>query len=812
MMGATSNKTDSAAPAATATAAAPAPTTAIATMKAAAAAAATATTPAPIRDTEWAFDVVTGPDFPKIVKDDPYLGPYTGAIKARFLHFQSWIQKAERDHGSLRTFARQAWQTHFGFTKKPDGTIVCREYLPGASSVTLIGEFNDWDRSTHKMKSVGFGVWEVELPAGTIKHNTKVKLHIRGQHADQPGFDRISPWARRVIQEPEKSPLYQAVYWDPPTPYTLKYPRPPKPATLRIYEAHVGIASPEPRIATYKEFTRDVLPRIARLGYNAVQLMAVMEHAYYASFGYQVTSFFAPSSRFGTPEELKMLIDEAHRLGLVVLLDLVHSHASKNVLDGLNLLDGTDHCYFHSGPRGWHALWDSRLFNYGHYETLRFLLGNCDYWMHEYGFDGFRFDGVTSMLYQHHGIATGFSGHYDEYFGPNQVDDEAVTYLMLANYLIHQIHPDAITVAEDVSGMPGVCRPVADGGVGFDYRLGMAIPDMWIKMLKEQRDDDWEMGHVVHTLTNRRWNEATIGYAESHDQALVGDKTLAFWLMDADMYFHMSEYASPTAPATIDRGMALHKLIRLVTFALGGEAYLTFMGNEFGHPEWLDFPRVGNGESYHYARRQYPLADDGLLRYRYLAAFDAAMMALDAAYEILGLGATGRMYVSTKHEGDKVVAFERWAKDGKNHAAMYDGMATVVKRSDGSDTYAASNALVPHPGAALTSSHLLFVFNFHPTNSYTDYPVGTDQPGTYRVVLDSDAKVFGGHARVDTSVRHFSKPDPWNGRKHSLKLYLPARSAQVLALEVPEKTVQAAVHAAEKAVEAQAAAAAAAAK
>lgn len=218
--------------------------------------------------------------------------------------------------------------------------------------------------------------------------------------------ERIPAWIKRVTQDLAVSPVYDARFWNPPQRYQFKNSRPKKPASVRIYEAHVGISSPDPKVTTYKEFTHSVLPRIHRLGYNVIQLMAIMEHAYYASFGYQINSFFAASSRYGYPDELRELVDTAHGLGLTVLLDVVHSHASKNVLDGLNEFDGSDHHYFHGGQKGTHKLWDSRLFNYGHHEVLRFLLSNLRFWMEEYQFDGFRFDGVTSMIYEHHGIGT----------------------------------------------------------------------------------------------------------------------------------------------------------------------------------------------------------------------------------------------------------------------------------------------------------------------------------------------------------------------------------------------------------------------
>nr|BAG60255.1 unnamed protein product [Homo sapiens] len=458
--------------------------------------------------------------------------------------------------------------------------------------------------------------------------------------------------------------------------------------------------------------------------------MAIMEHAYYASFGYQITSFFAASSRYGTPEELQELVDTAHSMGIIVLLDVVHSHASKNSADGLNMFDGTDSCYFHSGPRGTHDLWDSRLFAYSSWEVLRFLLSNIRWWLEEYRFDGFRFDGVTSMLYHHHGVGQGFSGDYSEYFGL-QVDEDALTYLMLANHLVHTLCPDSITIAEDVSGMPALCSPISQGGGGFDYRLAMAIPDKWIQLLKEFKDEDWNMGDIVYTLTNRRYLEKCIAYAESHDQALVGDKSLAFWLMDAEMYTNMS-VLTPFTPV-IDRGIQLHKMIRLITHGLGGEGYLNFMGNEFGHPEWLDFPRKGNNESYHYARRQFHLTDDDLLRYKFLNNFDRDMNRLEERY---GWLAAPQAYVSEKHEGNKIIAFER--------------------------------------------AGLLFIFNFHPSKSYTDYRVGTALPGKFKIVLDSDAAEYGGHQRLDHSTDFFSEAFEHNGRPYSLLVYIPSRVALIL--------------------------------
>ncbi|VEN41506.1 unnamed protein product [Callosobruchus maculatus] len=675
------------------------------------------------------------PHIHSLLDRDPYLKPYEKEIRRRYAVFKDFLDSIDENGGGLDKFT-QGYK-YFGINVQQDNTIICREWAPGAKQLFLTGEFNGWNRDSHPYKKLEYGKWELTLPPkgdGTpaINHLSEIKVVVETYEGSKE--DRLSPYATYVVEPPkEEGTIYKQKLWNPPQTerHIFRNGKPRRPESLRIYECHVGIATSDYRVGTYDEFTEKILPRIVKQGYNCIQLMAVMEHAYYASFGYQVTSFYAASSRYGTPEQLKRMIDRAHELGLVVLLDMVHSHASKNVMDGLNRFDGTDSCFFHSGPRGEHALWDSRLFNYSEFEVLRFLLSNLRWYLEEYQFDGFRFDGVTSMLYHSRGIGQGFSGHYDDYFGLG-VDTEGVVYLMLANHMIHTLYKDAITIAEDVSGMPGSCRPVTEGCLGFDYRLAMAIPDKWIELLKHVPDDNWEMGNIVHTLTNRRWMEKNVAYAESHDQALVGDKTIAFWLMDKEMYTHMSTLSEPSQ--IIDRGIALHKLIRFITHALGGEAYLNFIGNEFGHPEWLDFPRAGNNSSYHYARRQWNLVDDELLKYKFLNNWDAAMNKTEAKY---GWLAANPGYVSMKHEGDKIIAFER--------------------------------------------AGVLFVFNFHPTKSFTDYRIGVEEAGDYRIVLSSDDKQFGGYNRIDTSLSYLTTPEGYCGRRNYVQVYIPSRTAIAMA-------------------------------
>ncbi|KAA8493637.1 1,4-alpha-glucan-branching enzyme [Porphyridium purpureum] len=674
-----------------------------------------------------------------VVGGDKMLEPFADAIRYRFSQYTSLKQRIEAAEGSVAEFSNSYKRMGIVPVEKSGGDVLIKEWAPGAKEVFVFGDFNQWNRTQYPLQKDEFGVWSTVLKKAegstddwAVPHNSKIKLCIV-----TPGgmrLDRNFAWTKYALQNPDTF-LYDTVFWNPPKAEKYKWAAPDhvkKPGSMRIYECHIGMATADCKVGTYAEFTKDVLPAIKKTGYNAIQIMAIMEHSYYASFGYHVTNFFAPSSRFGTPEDLKKLVDTAHAMGIFVMLDIVHSHSSNNSMDGLNQFDGTDSCYFHEGGMGRHSLWDSRLFNYGNWEVIRFLLSNLRWWVDEFHFDGFRFDGVTSMLYKHHGIGQTFAGGLSEYFGFH-VDMDACVYFMIANELLHSLHPDStITIGEDVSGMPTLCRPVAEGGLGFDYRLAMSIPDKYIELLEKFKDEDWDMGNLTFTLTNRRYNEYTIAYAESHDQAMVGDKTLAFWLMDKEMYTNMSVDQFPS-PA-IERGIALHKMLRLLTYGLGGEGYLTFMGNEFGHPEWIDFPREGNGWSYHHARRRWDLRDNPSLRYKFMYEWERLMHICEELYPFCR--PNNHQYVVLSKKDDHVIVFERGDRN-------------------------------------------LFVFNFHHSQSYTDYRIGTFWPGKYALVLDSDGKNVDGQGRVAWDVVHHTRNESWNGRPNYLQLYLPARTCQV---------------------------------
>ena len=649
----------------------------------------------------------------KIFEYDPYLKPFEKDIDLRMKNYEIKKKMILHDGESLFDFANA--HEFFGFHKKR-GYWIYREWAPGADNLYLMGDMNSWNPRGLKMTKLKNGVFEIKLKGDySLFHGCKVKTVVE---KNGEIFERIPAYAKRVVQDKDTYVWCAEIVDEPKFKWKNNSFIPAKKPL--IYECHIGMAQDKEDIGTYTEFRDIILPKVKELGYNTIQIMAIMEHPYYGSFGYQVSSFFAASSKFGMPSELKSLIDTAHGMGLTVLLDVIHSHAVKNTAEGLNEFDTTDYQYFHQGPRGHHPAWDTKLFNYSKPEVLHFLLSNLKFWMTEYHFDGFRFDGVTSMIYHDHGLGKAFTG-YADYFSLN-TDTDAITYLQLANELIREVNPNALTIAEDMSAMPGMCLPIKDGGIGFDFRLSMGVPDMWIKLIKTLPDDQWNMRFLWYELTNRRPREKYIGYVESHDQALVGDKTIIFRLCDSEMYTSMSKFIES---AIINRGIVLHEMLRLLTFSLAGEGYLNFMGNEFGHPEWIDFPREGNGWSYKYCRRQWRLTQDSTLRYEYLLNFDKEMIKLQNDYDILSVSPVS-CYID---EEKQVLVYER--------------------------------------------AGLIFAFNFSPTNSYEGYPLRNIPVGKYSVILSTDEERFGGFNRIDKNYVYVTE-----GLKDGsigFKIYLPAR-------------------------------------
>lgn len=652
-----------------------------------------------------------------IYDSDPYLEPYKRVINSRYQQLLNRKQDILGSHSSLRS----AVNNHLYYMLHiEDGEWVFREWAPNATAIYVIGDFNGWVKDeSFRFSPIGGGNWELKLPNNKLKHGMLYRYIIEWNGG---WGERLPSYTVRAVQDIDTK-VFSAQVWAPKRQYRWKnsYYRGFK--NPLIYEVHIGMGVEEEKVGSFNEFRQNVLPHIGKLGYNTIQIMALQEHPYYGSFGYQVSNFFALSSRFGTPEEFKQLVDDAHKLGIAVIMDIVHSHSVSNELEGLSLFDGREDLYFHSGERGHHPAWNSRCFDYGKDSVLYFLLSNIKFWMEEYHLDGFRFDGVTSMIYLDHGLGRDFDS-YQKYYDGNQ-DEDALVYLGLANILIKELREDSITIAEDMSGMPGLAAPIAQCGWGFDFRMSMGVPDHWIKWTKDLSDQEWSMSEIYYELTNKRGDERTISYVECHDQAMVGDKTIIFRLMDKEMYSGMTRGVHNPI---IDRGIALHKMIRLVTIATAGDGYLTFMGNEFGHPEWIDFPREGNGWSYKYARRQWSLKNNPNLYYKTLSDFDRDMVHLITSCSILRYSPT-LLYSS---DDQKVLIFER--------------------------------------------GRCIFALNFNTGVSFSDFKFKAPK-GEYRVVLSSDSLKYDGFGRVDESVHHITCPD--NGCE-MLSVYLPNRCALVL--------------------------------
>jgi len=659
--------------------------------------------------------------------EDPYLLEFKQIINKRLDHInlkESILRRNQKQ--TLSDFC--VYHIIFGLHTNGKEWLF-REWAPNALSIHIIGDMTQWnvDERFALRKRRRHGIWEGRFPNDLFKHGDHYRLKMTWKHGEG---DRIPTAATRVVQDPGTL-IFNAQVWNPDKGYHWKH-RVPETGNdpFLVYEAHIGMAQEEGRVGTYRDFEGKILPKIHQAGYNTLLLMAVQEHPYYGSLGYHVSSFYAPCSRFGTPEELKSLIDKAHSYGIRVLIDLVHSHAANNEVEGLSRFDGTLDQFFYPGEQGFHRLWDSRCFDYSKAMVLRFLLSNSRYWIDEFRIDGFRFDGVTSMLFKDHGLNRSFVS-YKDYYNDN-VDVDALAYLSIANKLIHELSPHAVTIAEDVSGYPGIAAPVSKGGTGFDFRYAMGIPDFWIRLLKEYRDEDWPLDKLWYELNSRRDNEKSISYAESHDQALVGDQTLMMRLMGKEIYNSMK--AVDDLSVTTFRGVSLHKMIRLITIATAGNGYLNFMGNEFGHPEWIDFPSHRNNWSYHHARRQWSLKENKNLLFSRLAEFDVKMIQLAKTYRFIGKHLPVLLHL---HQEDRVIAFQR--------------------------------------------GPLIFVFNFHDTESFNDY--GFDAPpGKYSMVFNTDLTEFGGMNRLVPGQEHFTLHDPEkSGEKNLLNLYLPTRTALVLA-------------------------------
>ncbi|KAH9651980.1 SBE3 [Citrus sinensis] len=579
-----------------------------------------------------------------------------------------------------------------------------------------------------------------------IPHGSKYRVYFNTP--DGP-LERIPAWATYVQPDADGKEAF-AIHWEPSPEFAYKWrnTRPKVPKSLRIYECHVGISGSKPKISSFNEFTEKVLPHVKEAGYNVIQLFGVVEHKDYFTVGYRVTNLYAVSSRYGTPDDFKRLVDEAHGLGLLVFLDIVHSYSAADQMVGLSQFDGSNDCYFHTaqiiffcvvlyyahmipGKRGFHKYWGTRMFKYDDLDVLHFLLSNLNWWVVEYQIDGFQFHSLSSMIYTHNGFAS-LTGDLEEYCN-QYVDKDALLYLILANEILHALHPNIITIAEDATYYPGLCEPTTQGGLGFDYFLNLSASEMWLSFLENTPDHEWSMSKIVSTLVgNGQYSDKMIMYAENHNQSISGGQSFAEIL-----FGEISEH-SPDTNNLLLRGCSLHKMIRLITFTIGGHAYLNFMGNEFGHPKRVEFPMPSNNFSFSLANRHWDLLANRL--HSNLYSFDQELMKLDENAKVLLRGSPSVHHVN---DAKMVICYMR--------------------------------------------GPLVFIFNFHPTDSYEDYSVGVEEAGEYQIILNTDESKFGGQGLIKEHQylqRTISKRV--DGLRNCIEVPLPSRTAQILA-EIRER-------------------------
>ncbi|CED82984.1 1,4-alpha-glucan branching enzyme/starch branching enzyme II [Phaffia rhodozyma] len=583
-----------------------------------------------------------------LIDQDPDLENWDWYLNARFKHFQQSLEKLKTIYpGGLDEFS--SGYLKMGLVLHDDNSITYTEWAEGIIEASLIGDFNAFNPSAHLLKHeidehTGSSYWTIHLPVmengqPQIPLGSEVKIRITLPSGES--LDRFPAWVLRATQSqnpPEV--LFRARIERLPPIYNGA--RPLAPRTPKIYEAHIGAATSKPHaIGTFEEFEKNVLWRVKAGGYNTLQLMGIMEHPYYASYGYQVSSFFAVSSRFGSIASLTSLIDAAHKQGIRVILDVVHGHSCTNDMESLNMFNGTRGMYFSEDSKGDHPIWGTA-------------------------------------------VNQSWTGNYGQYFS-SDTDHAGVEYFMLANHIIKTLFPFVTTIAEDTAGFPTLALSTDIGGLGFDYRLTLGPAYHLFHLLKTEPDDaNWSVRDIVASLGNRRLQlgEKTIAFVESHDQCIEGGKTMSQWLFDDEIYTQMSVFQTPTPK--VERAMALHKMLRLMVFAFAGEGYMNFMGNEFGHPEWLVFPSVQNGFHTTHCRRQWDLADFSRdLRYRDLARFDREML---EAEERGQWGSAELGHVWTQDEDSRLVVFTR-----ANHLFIFNWNTKLPAKDD--------NLPIPEPWA-----------------------------------------------------------------------------------------------------------------
>jgi 1,4-alpha-glucan branching enzyme len=587
-------------------------------------------------------------------------------------------------------------------------------WAPNAQHVSVIGSFNNWEAWIHPMKLIGnSGVWELFVPG--VKEGDQYKFEIKGQQgfwaqkADPYAFAaEVRPRTASVVFDLSRYEWSDAAWIDQRT-QTKWHEKP-----VSVYEVHLGSwkrnVEQGNRWLTYRELAEQLIPYVKEMGYTHIELMPIAEHPFDGSWGYQTGGYFAPTSRFGSPDDFRYFVDRCHQEGIGVILDWVPAHFPKDA-HGLGYFDGT-HLYEHADPRlGEHMDWGTLIFNYGRNEVSGFLLSNAIFWAHEYHIDGLRVDAVASMLYLDYSREAG-------QWIPNKYGRrenlEAIEFIKHFNSMVHAECPGFLTFAEESTAFPQVSHPVDFGGLGFDFKWNMGWMNDTLKYFsKDPVHRKYHQGDLTFSMIYAFTENFILPF--SHDEVVHGKASLL-----------------DKMPGDFWQKFANQRLLFAYMFAHPGKKLL-FMGCEIG--QWREWDAATS-------------LDWNLLAYDPHRKLKALVAKLNGLY-------TGE-------------------------AALYD-IESSWQGFDWIDFHDAQSSVVSFLRKGRDPQEIIVcILNLTPTPR-PGYRIGLPQDGDWKVILNTDASVYGGsNAGPKEGDVYDAHHLPWHGKGFSIQLDLPPLGALML--------------------------------
>ncbi|KAA6186286.1 1,4-alpha-glucan branching protein GlgB [Thiohalocapsa marina] len=615
--------------------------------------------------------------------------------------------------------------------------VVFSVWAPNASRVSVVGDFNHWDGRCHPMRRHGNGVWELfipDLPPGVL-----YKFEIRT--ADGALLLKSDPYGRRFEVRPSTASIVEPpsrFRWNDDAWLKQRAGHDWQHSPMSIYEVHLGSwqRGPEGEMLNYRELGERLVAYVRDLGFTHIELMPVTEHPFDLSWGYQTTGYYAPTSRFGSPDDFRWLVDHCHANGIGVILDWVPAHFPKDA-HGLGRFDGTA-LFEHEDPRlGEHLDWSTLIFNFGRNEVKNFLVSSALYWLEEFHIDGLRVDAVASMLYLDYSRTDWLPNRYG-----GRENLEAIDFLRELNEVLHDQVPGALVMAEESTSWPQVTRPTYVGGLGFDLKWNMG----WMNDTLEYFKND-----PIHRQYHQDALTFSMVYAFSenfllpfsHDEVTHGKRSLLYRM-----------------PGDEWQRFANLRLLYAYMYTHPGKKLL-FMGSEFGQGDEWDSTRV---------------LDWYVLEYPFHQGIRALVQALNALYRAepplhgRDFDDQGFEWIDCHDAHNSVLVFQRRLPADTAAPAIESAPETTLDADPDADTGSRTTA---------TDDHVLVVLNFTPVPRQ-DYRVGTPGTGAYREIFNSDATEFGGSGLGNSGVPLQTEPVHWMNRPNSLRLTLPPLAGVIL--------------------------------